>query len=249
MLGGARGDVAVAESGSDCVHLWSDPPKLIFVGSGVPPSVNGVPALEISLRSGDQIEWHGHSWNFGHEDGSARLEEVREAPPPPPVAASLTPIASASAAPRADAPAPAERGSSAETSSEPTWRRLKAGLVAEMALSDRAVIKHWQEAVIQNEFDPEAATRELLAGAPGIADHDPRLAERSTRLLRDLLMSSVTRSAGRQVRKAARNGLAFILVQGFIFVLFTLLVLAGMLLIRTRGSSIDAFLDAVVDFF
>jgi hypothetical protein len=51
------------------------------------------------------------------------------------------------------------------------------------------------------------------------------------------------------VRKAARNGLAFILVQGFIFVLFTLLVLAGMLLIRTRGSSIDAFLDAVVDFF
>ena len=230
MLGGARGDLSVPASGSDCVHLWSEPPKLIFVGVGEPPFVNGRAALELSLHPGDRIEWRGLAWSFGYEDGQARLEEVLQS--------SLL-----ATAPRAAVLAP-------EAGSDLAWRRLKAGLVAELSLSDRVVIKRWQDAVVRNEFDAESATRDLLAAAPGVADSDARLLERSTRLLRDLLMSSMTRGAGRQVRKAARNGLAFLLVQTFILLLFTLLVLAGLLLVRTKfGHSIDQFLDSVVNFF
>ncbi|HTF87545.1 MAG TPA: hypothetical protein VK843_03990 [Planctomycetota bacterium] len=233
MLGGARGDLPVPASGSDCVHLWSEPPKLIFVGGGEPPRVNGQDALELSLHSGDRIDWRGQAWRFGYEDGQARLEEVAPSAP-------------------AEAPKGGPNPSTfvAATGGELAWKRLKAGLVAELSISDKAVIKRWQDAVVRNEFDAEAATRDLLAGAPDVADGDNRLLDRSTRLMRDLLMSSVTRGAGRQVRKAARNTLAFLLVQGFILILFILLVLAGLLLVHTKfGHSIDAFLDSVVNFF
>ena len=50
VIGGARGDVPVPSSGGDCLHVWSDPPKLIFVGGGAPPKVNGQPAPEVSLH-------------------------------------------------------------------------------------------------------------------------------------------------------------------------------------------------------
>lgn len=251
MLGGVRGDIPVPDSASDCVHLWSEPPKLIFVGAGEPPQVNGQPAMEMSLHSGDRIAWHGFAATFGYEDGQARLEELPAERPAPVAAvrepARVNPIAVAAPAGRAAA---GDYGSVPSAGGPVLWRWLKAGLLAEMALGDRALIKRWQDAVTRDEFDVEAATRELLASAPGLADDDPKLTERAKRLTRDLLMSSVTRSPMRQVRKAARNGVAFLLVQTMILVLFTLLVLAGMLLVHTRfGHSIDAFLDAVVDFF
>src|ERR1700741_3456991 len=74
MIGGPRGDVPVAASGGDCVHVWSQPPKLVFVGGGDPPRVNGAPALEVALHSGDRVEWRGSSATF-HTD-EPRLEEI-----------------------------------------------------------------------------------------------------------------------------------------------------------------------------
>lgn len=235
MLGGPRADVRVEGSGLDCVHLWSEPPKLIFVGGGEAPRVNGQAAQEMGLRGGDRIEWHGLTATFGYDDGQAQLEEVK-ATPALPATAKLTP-----------APSPAA-GSGAARSPGP-WRWLKAGLVAELALGDREVLKRWQQSVTRGEFEPESAARDLLASAPGLADDDPRLAERSTRLMRDLLMSSVTRSPMRQVRKAARTGVAFVLVQFMILAIFTALVLCGLLFIHTRlGHSIDAFLERINPF-
>jgi hypothetical protein len=276
MLGGARGDVPVAGSGSDCVHVWSTPPKVVFVGAGEPPRVNGQAAMEMALADGDRLEWRGLVATFGFDDGQARLEEVAAASPAPaapfsPGAPGLAPplsapLRSASVAPGAPvAPsAPLASGESgARSTVEPAgfagaasalpdgpWRHLKAGLLAEMALGEPAVVKRWQEAVARGEFDADAAARDLLASAPGLADGDRRLADRSTRLMRDLLMSSVTRNPMRKVRKAARNSLAFLLVQTFILVLFTLLVLCGLLLVHTRfGYSIDAFLEGILDLF
>lgn len=231
MLGGPRGDVSVPDSGSDCAHLWSDPPKLIFVGSGAPPMVNGRAALEVSLRHGDRLEWRGLAWTFGFDDGQATLTEVPESAPVRP-------------------PPDREIGALPARGTEAAWQRLKAGMLAELSLSDRAVIKRWQDAVVRGEFEPESAARELIAAAPGVSDADPRLSERSTRLMRDLLMSSLTRSPGRQVRQAARHGMAFVITQALVLGIYTLLVLSGLLLVRSRfGHSIDAFLDGIVDFF
>lgn len=227
MLGGARADLRVA-SGADSLHLWSQPPKLIFVGGGALPRVNGREVQEVDLRHSDRIEWCGRVWTFGFDDGQAQLEEL--SPERPTVATGA-------------------RGA-ADGRADPTWRRLKAGLVAELALADRAVTRRWQDAVARGEFDSEAASRELLAAASTVADDDPRLLERSTRLMRDLLMSSVTRSPMRAMRRGARSGLAFLVAQVLILALFCLLFLAALLLLRTRfGHSIDAFLDRIVNAF
>jgi len=243
MLGGPRSDLSVPNSGSDSAHLWSEPPKLIFVGGGDPPTVNGRPALEVSLRHGDRIEWLGLVWSFGYDDGSATLTEVSAAAAPRPVAPGSM---ATRAAPAGSIPAP----SATAPSGEIAWQRLKAGMLAELSLSERAVVKRWQDAVVRGEFDAEAAARELIAGAPSVADNDARLADRSTRLMRDLLMSSVTRSAGRQIRQATRHGLAFVISQALVLGIYTLLVLAALLLVHTRfGHSIDAFLDGILGFF
>ena len=271
LLGGPRGDLPVSQSGNDCLHLWSHPPKLVFVGSGQAPRVNGQEVQEISLRHGDQIQWRDLLASFGYDDGEARLEEVpaqtgvASAPGRAPMTSPISPVS----APRAPAAAVGEAAApprSAAATLAPTampmgqaradapggatWAKLKAGLIAEMNLGDPAAARRWQEAVVRGEFDADGAARDLLASAPGLPDDDRRLADRSTRLMRDLLMSSVTKNPMRQVRKAARHGLAFVLVQLMIFLLFTLLVLAGLLLVHVRFDvSIDGFLEGVLDFF
>jgi hypothetical protein len=216
MLGGVRGDVAVPGSMSDCVHLWSEPPKLIFVRNAKAPRVNGVESQELSLRHGDRIEWFELAWRFGYDDGQASLVQVAEAAPSRP----------------APSPLPTAQPIPSAAHAGVAWLRLKAGMLAELSLSERSVVKRWQDAVVRGEFDAEAAARELIAAAPGVNDNDPRLAERSTRLMRDLLMSSLSRSTGRQVRQATRHGLAFLIANAMVLAIYTLLVLAGLLLVH-----------------
>src|SRR5690606_5569118 len=95
------------------------------------------------------------------------------------------------------------------------WHLVRAGLLADLGLADRAAVKRWQDAVVRNEFDADAAARDLSQGAQA-SEADPRLVERSARLLRDFLMASFQRGvqgAGRRVRNATRTGVAMIVAQ------------------------------------
>ncbi len=232
MLGGVRGDIPVPGSGGDCVHLWSDPPKLIFVGAGDPPRVNGHVAMEEPLHHGDRIEWRGLVATFGCAGGPPPLQEL------PTDWHSPESVAQQSVS--------ADGGAS---HGDTEWRWLKAGIAAELALADRDVIKRWQGAATRGEFNAEAASKELLASAPELAERDPRLTERCSRLMRELLMSSVSKRPTRQEStKPGRGGCGFFLGQLIILPLVALIVFAGMLVARTRfGQSIDALLDRIVD--
>jgi hypothetical protein len=56
------------------------------------------------------------------------------------------------------------------------------------------------------------------------------------------------RGAGRKMRTAARGGLAFLLAQAVAIVVYSLLVLAALLVTRSgSGRSIDAILDSILD--
>jgi hypothetical protein len=222
-LGGPKSAFPIPGAGSDGLHFFDDPPKLVFVGSGERPRVNGAPVEEYELASGDTLEWRGVTFVFGCQGGPARLEEL---------AAPLTP---AGAGP-------------------PAWRRLKAGLLVELGLADKRVARRWQEGVLRGEFDAAACTRELLAaGGNSFPDEDARLEERSTRLLRDLLMAPTQRGlrgAGRRAREAARGGLAFVVTQFFVLAIYSAILFAALFLVRVRwGTSIDTFLDDIARLF
>jgi hypothetical protein len=234
MLGGVRGDIPVPGSGGDCVHVWSDPPKLIFVGAGDPPRVNGHVAMEESLHDGDRIEWRGLVATFGCEGGPPRLQELPADWHSPEVVA--------------NPPVPAGPRTS-ESADAAEWRWLKAGMAAELALADREVIKRWQGAAARGEFNAEAASKELLASAPELDERDPRLTQRCSRLMRELLLSSVSKRPTRlESAKQGRGGCGFFLGQLIVLSLVALIVIAGMLVARTRfGQSIDAILDRLVD--
>ena len=139
-----------------------------------------------------------------------------------------------------DAPAPA-----AEVRA---WRRLKAGVLADLGKGDKKAVKRWQEAVVRGDFDPDRAADEILAASP-IADDDTALLERSARLSRDLLMQPTlrgARGAARGARKAGRNLFAMALSQLFIVLIFALLFTVGLLVARYEGVGIDALLDTVL---
>ena len=75
--------------------------------------------------------------------------------------------------------------------------------------------------------------------------------ERSGRLLRDLLMAPYQRGmkgAGRRARGAARSGLAFLLAQLIVLLVFTALIGVVLLVVRLRwGWSLDGFLDGLIE--
>lgn len=218
-VGGPGCEVVLEGAGADQLHLWDDPLKLVFVGKGELPSVDGAPVEERALGGGETLAWRGARLVL-RRLGAPVIQEI----PLP-------------------APAPARPD-------ERSWARVRAGLLFELGLADRAAARRWQEAVLRGEFDPDAAARELEHGAsapPG----DPRLLERSGRLLRDLLMAPYQRGlrgAGRRVRGAARSGVAFLVVQGVVLLVMTLLLAVVLLVLRLRwGWSVDGFLDRLVE--
>lgn len=125
---------------------------------------------------------------------------------------------------------------------ERAWRRLSAGLAVELGLADKKVARHWQERVRAGEFDADACAAEILE-AGGFEAGDARLVERSARLQRDLVMTPLSRSAGRKVRRAARGGLAFLVAQLLAIGVYSLLVAIALVLLRLQGVAFDPLLD------
>ena len=120
----------------------------------------------------------------------------------------------------------------------------------DLGLADRQVARRWQEAVQRRDFDADACARELLAASDVPAD-DPRLAERASLLQRDLLMSPFQRGlrgAARRTRTATRSGAAYLVANLIAICIYTLVLLAIMLLVRVQyGFSFDQKLDQVID--
>lgn len=214
--------VSGAEAGR--LELLGPPWRLRVVEGATALVVGGRAVVETPLEPGQPVGW-----------GEWELELELELEPLP------TPVGEA---PGAGVQTPVWR----EAGEPAAWRWLKAGLVVELGLAERASAKEVQESVRAGQFSAERAAARVLAVAP-IADDDARLLARVSVLTRDLVMAPTLRGAGRAARAGrgcVRGFLAFSLVQLAGFVLFTLLVFALFLGLRWQGTSLDAHADRLL---
>jgi len=178
------------------------------------------------LESGSSLQWRGAVLVFGQ--GASVLEELEE-----------------------DPGQDASDGAAGAIPDEVAGR-IRSGLLADLNLTDKQAVKRWRAAVIASEFDSAACARELLAGEQ-VPPGDTRMLERATRLQRDLLMSAHQRGVKgvrRKARAATRTGAAYVLANLIAILIYTLVVLAVMLLVRVEyGTSFDGFIDRILGVF
>ncbi len=219
-IGGPGADVELAGVRRGEMQVWNDPPKAVWLGGADGPRLDGAVLEERHLVDGDVIDWNGWRLRFRESAPEAVLEEL----PREPRARAATPTARA-------------------------WNRLKAGLLVEQGIADPRTSKRWSDAVVRGEFDADAAARELLAATP-IDDADPRLEERSARLLRDFLMTPVhrgVRGASRKVRVAGKRTAAAAVAQFVIVGIILGMAFVGMVLARLKwDTSFDGWIDAIL---
>ena len=219
-VGGAGADVELGGVSRGELQLWNDPPKAIWMGGEGGPRIGGASLEERQLAHGDRLVWSDWTIRFHEAAPEAVLEEV--------------------AVPK-KAPRPRK--------APQAWNRIKAGILVEQNLADKRVVKLWSDAVVRGEFEADAAAREVLASS-AIDDDDPRLLERSARLLRDFLMTPVqrgARGAGRKVRGAAKNTAAAAVAQFIIVGIILAMTFVGMVLARLKwGTSFDGWIDAIL---
>jgi hypothetical protein len=243
-IGGLGCEVVLASAPAGEVHIWDDPPRALYTGGGAPPVVDGTPMEEASLADGLIFLWGEARITYRHPTIGSVLEEL---PPEPPPSTVLAAPASSAGQPAAVVQ---ETGRASDTGDR-VGDRLRAGLLADQNLAAQPVLKKWRDAVIRREFDPDTCAREILDQPLSAAD-DPRLVERSGRLLRDLLMAPLTsgaKGASRRARTAARSGVAFLVSQFVAVCAYTLVLGLVFLLLRARwGWSPDGLLDGILDF-
>lgn len=219
-------EVPIEGAAGDELHFQASPPSVTLVGSRTTPLLNGRVFTQARLGEGDAIQWCGAVLVLS--GASALLEEL------PPV----------------EEPPPQELDADDYDALERVGARVTAGLLVELGLASGAVARRWQDAVRGGDFDPDACADELLDSSAAEFD-DPRLLERSARLQRDLVMAPLqrgARGATRKARVAARGGLAMFLAQGLALGVFTLLLLAVLLLLRVKHDySVDRLLDSLLD--
>ncbi|MCB9916198.1 MAG: hypothetical protein H6828_13805 [Planctomycetes bacterium] len=220
-LGGPGANVVVPGAPEGELHLWSDPPKLVHVSGATPLEVAGARQAEVPLRDGLEVVWGPLTLVYRVH---ALVEEI--------------PLEEHVAAPRV-ALAPSDDRAGA---------RARAGMAIELGLADKNAVRRWQDAVVRGDFDADACAREVLAGTNLAAD-DPRLVERSGRLLRDFLMSSLQRGvkgASRKVRAQVKSGTAYVVANVIAIGVYTAIVLVVMVLLRLKGISFDELFDLVL---
>jgi hypothetical protein len=150
---------------------------------------------------------------------------------------------------RATPDAPGSGGAAARARLEDlAWRRVRAGLTAEAGLVPPDVLAHWRVEARGPGFDPDACADDLLASAED-EDARARVEARSGALLRELLVAGEARGRSGRRRRRARSGIAMLVYQGYMLVVWSGLVLAGLLLMRMRGFGLDAFLDRLLAVF
>ncbi len=229
-LGGPGCDVVVPGAPEGELHLWSEPPKVIRIAGRADLEVDGRAADESLLSDGQTIRWSGVTMTYRRE--APVLEEIPVEEP-------------AAAAPPTARPVEPPAGPEGRA-----WQRVRAGLAIDLGLVPRGVVQRWQQAVLAQEFDADTCAREALAQAEKFALDDPRVVERSGRLLRDFLMASLQRGisgAGRKARSRAVSGSAFLMANVVGILVYSGIVLLVMLLVRLKWEvSFDGLFDAVL---
>lgn len=245
-LGGAGADVLVPGA-PDELHIWSDPPKAIHVGSASVPLVAGRAFEESVLADGDTIQWGAAVLVYGRT-GQALVEEL-----PMQVTTSSPPAGGLPVASRVGTVAPVAARPMPSTGSPGLFeKRLHAGVLADLGLVSGKAVRRWQDAVRRGEFDADACARELvIPSAPG--PDDQRLLERASRLQRDLLMMPVqrgVRGAGRRARVATRRGTAIVLANIIAITVYSFVLVAIMILVRRNYNfSFDGLIDQFLGIF
>lgn len=225
-LGGPGCDVVIPGAPDGELHVWSDPAKVIRITGRAELEVRGKCADESLLEAGEEIRWGGVTMVY--RCSAPVLEEI-------PIANEAPPVADLPSNKRVFDP------------SEKSWLRVQAGMAIDLDLADRNLVKRWQESVLQQEFDADACARQVLSSADKFTLDDPRVIERSGRLLRDFLMSSLQRGVkgtGRRMRSQAVSGSAYLMANAIGILIYTGIVLVVMLLSRFKwGVSFDAMFD------
>lgn len=231
-LGGPGADVVVPSAPEGELHVWSDPPKIVHVSGATPLERAGERVSEVELVVGGEVVWGPIT--LALRGGAPVIEEIplaEAAAPSAPRASSRPGLPAASAG--------ADRAAS----------RVRAGMAIELGVADKQVVRRWQDAVVRSEFDADACTREVLERLELSAD-DPRLVERSGRLLRDFLMSSLQRGvkgASRKARAQAKSGTAYIVANLIAISVYTAIVVVVMVLARLKwGTSFDELIDFIL---
>jgi len=222
-IGGQSPDVSMQGLPQGELHVWSDPPKVVLVAGQAALAVNGVDCREALIADGDRIDWGEVRFHFRRKESAPVLEEIAVSAPP--------------AAPAV--PAPGSGGSS--------WTRVRAGMMVELGLAEKGAVRSWQESVMRGEFSPDACARDLSVGSD-LDGEDPRLLERSGRLLRDFLMASTMSGAGgarRKARQAGKKGAAIFVSQLFVIIVYTLIILVVMALLHAKWP--ETFFDPLFD--
>jgi hypothetical protein len=234
-IGAGAVEIALDGVGDDRLELaphGSGSVVVRFLGAGVRPRTGGEPFEERTFELGQALEWAGHRFALvGEAPREAALEELAPAAPDPG---------------RPDGGEP--RGATLSAAEERTWTRLRAGLVVDLGLADRRVVKRWQSAVVEGDFDVDRCAREVLDSAR--TSDGPGEPERAGRLLRDFLMAPLTRGlrgAGRSLRSATRGGAAMLVSQALALAVYSLLVAIAMVFLRTRGVSFDGLCDRLLE--
>jgi len=259
-IGGASADVSMAGLPTGELHVWSEPPKVVLVAGDVRLAVNGVESREGLLTDGDEIEWGDMRFRFRQKSSGAVLQEIQvESPPamapeaaPSGFAPDVTPSGGgAEAASSGFVPDVTSFGGGAEAAPSgggTAWTRVRAGMIVDLGMANKATVKRWQETVMRGDFAPDACARDVASGVDVDGD-DGRLVERSARLLRDFLMSSTmsgSEAAKRKVRMAGKKGAAVLISQLLVIGVYTLIILAAMLLLRAKDVGFDAFFDGIL---
>jgi len=221
-VGGGAAEVPLAGLGDEQLHFSVRPARVRFEGRGAPPRCAGVSFIERALRPGDRLEWAGYTLVYGGEAEEGQLAPLEEIAVPGEVVTSA--------------------------SEDRLAQRVRAGIACELGLVERAAAQRWQTAVLEGRFEPDACARELLARAP-TREGEERMQARAGLLLRDFVMASHlsgAKGAGRKLRGGLRNLAAFLLAQLVALLVFTGIVVAILLVLRSKGESLDALLDRVI---
>jgi hypothetical protein len=227
-LGGPGCDVVIPGAPEGELHVWSDPPKIMRIAGRAELEVEGRCAEECPLESGVRIRWAAITMVYKVDQPV--LQEIAFSTPGP-----------------APATVVARRPSDPE---DRAWQRVRAGLAIDLGLVEKRVVGRWQDVVLRQEFDADACAREILASTEKFTLDDPRVIERSGRLLRDFLMTSLHRGvkgATRKMRSQAVSGSAFLMANAIGILIYTGIVLVVMLLARFKWqTSFDALFDTVL---
>ncbi len=234
-IGGDGSDVPLLAEANGELHFWDEPPRVVSIGAES-LVVDGAPRDDAPLRDGTEIRWGGLFLVFHATESPGSSSQVGIGVAP------LEELPLPGTGPPGD-PQGADAGKAQVVS-----KRLQAGLLVDLGLADRATTKRWQDAVIERTFDPDRCATELVQKSLARVDDD-RMADRSAVLLRDFLMAPLAkgvRGTGRRARHAARGGAAFLIAQFTALLVYTVIVLASLVVLRLRGTSLDELLDRVL---